>query len=150
MINNLFKYCDGEKMRNKGEGEGGRGRGWGWEVRSEKWELRRGAVILLWVRGGNITHVWRVHKERDEKQPPLSKPEVRKIKRFENGAHKNTLTPRHGDLGGERRGAHYRQFPLILIFFLTYLLSLGFSSFDPNPPLRLLQDIPETSETAEA
>lgn len=28
------------------------------------------------------------------------KPKEREIKRFENGANKNTLTPRHEDLGG--------------------------------------------------
>ena len=36
-------------------------------------------------RGGNISHIWRVHKERDEKQPPLFKAKERKIKRFDDG-----------------------------------------------------------------
>ena len=98
----------------KNENKGGRG---------------AGGVILLRV-GGNISHVWRVHKERDEKQPPLSKPKERKIKRFENGAHKNTLTPIHRDLTIPNP-------PLILCFFLIYFLSPGFASFDPNLPFRL-------------
>ena len=98
----------------KNENKGGRG---------------AGGVILLRV-GGNISHVWRVHKERDEKQPPLSKPKGRKIKRFENGAHKNTLTPIHRDLTIPNP-------PLILSFFLIYFLSPGFASFDPNYPFRL-------------
>lgn len=98
----------------KNENKGGRG---------------AGGVILLRV-GGNISHVWRVHKERDEKQPPLSKPKERKIKRFENGAHKNTLTPIHRDLTIPNP-------PLILSFFLIYFLSPGFASFDPNLPFRL-------------